>query len=213
MNAIVRLLSQASPEPLSDGDAALVGGLAVGVLLFWFLIVAVAAILPGWIATTRGRSFWAYFGLGLLISPLLAILIVMLLPAVDRRSSYGSGARRSASGRGRGRGRASGGGRRRGPPSGARRRGPPPSRRRRPEDDRRGPPAGLRSRRPPPSDELVEDEFPEPVENGLVRRRATAPGSTAATARQRERRKSRATRRASTPAPAEPLRFFFPALS
>ena len=45
--------------------------------------IAAWAILPGSIARKKGRSFWAYYFLSFLISPLITTIIVVLLSNIS----------------------------------------------------------------------------------------------------------------------------------
>lgn len=46
-----------------------------------FVFLCLFALIPGFIAQGKGRSFLAWFGLSLLISPLIAGIIVLVLPS------------------------------------------------------------------------------------------------------------------------------------
>jgi len=50
------------------------GDLLVGICIF--------AILPGFIAKAKGRSFWGYYFLGLIFSPLLSFIVIIFLKSL-----------------------------------------------------------------------------------------------------------------------------------
>lgn len=49
-------------------------------ILFWFIF----SVVVGVIASARGRSGFGYFLLSLIISPLIAVILVALLPSLKR---------------------------------------------------------------------------------------------------------------------------------
>jgi uncharacterized membrane protein YhdT len=62
---------------LADNRRQFPGGDAVGFVLFWLFF----AIIVGVVASIRGRSGFGWFLLSCIISPLLAIIVVALLPS------------------------------------------------------------------------------------------------------------------------------------
>ena len=55
----------------------------------WPSIIGIAlwALLPGFIARKKGRSFWAYYFLSFVITPLLTTLITLCLSKIDAEDS------------------------------------------------------------------------------------------------------------------------------
>lgn len=54
------------------------GGFAL-YLVVSFVLVALWAIAPGCIARKKGRSFWGYYFLSFLLSPLISLIIILCL--------------------------------------------------------------------------------------------------------------------------------------
>lgn len=46
----------------------------LGVIVVWLVLAAI----PAWIATTQGRSPWTWFGISVLLSPVVGFLGVIL---------------------------------------------------------------------------------------------------------------------------------------
>jgi hypothetical protein len=44
------------------------------IILFWLILAGVV----GWLATTRGKGFWTYFLLSVLLSPLIGLIILLV---------------------------------------------------------------------------------------------------------------------------------------
>ena len=57
-------------------------GTLIGMLAF--------SLIPANMAQKKGRSFWGYFALSVLISPLITIIVVLVLPRKNAVSNTGS---------------------------------------------------------------------------------------------------------------------------
>ena len=54
----------------------------------YLLSIALISLIPGFIAKNKGRSFWGYFFLSFVISPLITIIITLCLSRVTEADGY-----------------------------------------------------------------------------------------------------------------------------
>jgi hypothetical protein len=62
--------------------------MGAGVMLIVIIMVWIAfGLIPGYIAQSRGHSFFLFFLLGFLVSPLIAIIVALVIPRGEGQQS------------------------------------------------------------------------------------------------------------------------------